>query len=158
MRSEFQAAIAQLIAEKGLPREVVMETVATALLAAYRKSFGGGENIRIEVDKNGEVRVWATKKIVAQVTDANEEISLAEAQRIEPHAALGQTIDVDSSYIFARIPAQTAKQVILQRIREAEHEHLYDQLKDWLVKSALAYSLAKIPSVAGFSISTKQNV
>ena len=89
MRSEFQAAIAQLIAEKGLPREVVMETVATALLAAYRKSFGGGENIRIEVDKNGEVRVWATKKIVAQVTDANEEISLAEAQRIEPHAALG---------------------------------------------------------------------
>src|SRR5437660_1274915 len=132
MRSEFQAAIAQLIAEKGLPREVVMETVATALLAAYRKSFGGGENIRIEVDKNGEVRVWATKKIVAQITDANEEISLAEAQRLEPHAALGQTIDVDSSYIFARIPAQTAKQVILQRIREAEHEHLYDQLKDWV--------------------------
>ena len=50
MRSGFQAAIAQLIAEKGLPREVVMETVATALLSAYRKSFGGGENIRIEVE------------------------------------------------------------------------------------------------------------
>src|SRR5260370_15254333 len=132
MRSEFQAAIAQLIAEKGLPREVVMETVATARVSAYRKSFGGGENIRIEVDKNGEVRVWAIKKIVAQVTDTNDEISLAEAQRIEPHAALGQTIDVDSSYIFGRIPAQTAKQVILQRIREAEHEHLYDQLKDWV--------------------------
>jgi N utilization substance protein A len=132
MRSEFQAAIAQLIAEKGLPREVVMETVATALLSAYRKSFGGGENIRIEVDKNGEVRVWATKKVVAQVTEPNDEISLAEAQRIYPHAALGQAVDVDSSYIFGRIPAQTAKQVILQRIREAEHEHLYDQLKDWV--------------------------
>jgi len=145
MRSEFQAAIAQLIAEKGLPREVVMETVATALLAAYRKSFGGGENIRIEVDKNGEVRVWATKKIVAQVTDANEEISLAEAQRIEPHAALGQTIDVDSSYIFARIPAQTAKQVILQRIREAEHEHLYDQLKDWVGEIRLGILTRKDP-------------
>ena len=65
MRSEFQAAIAQLIAEKGLPREVVMETVATALLAAYRKSFGGGENVRIEVDKNGEVHVWAAKRVVA---------------------------------------------------------------------------------------------
>ena len=77
MRSEFQAAIAQLIAEKGLPREVVMETVATALLAAYRKSFGGGENVRIEVDKNGEVHVWAAKRVVAQVNDANEEISLA---------------------------------------------------------------------------------
>src|SRR5256884_947668 len=145
MRSEFQAAIAQLIAEKGLPREVVMETVATAVLAAYRKSFGDGENIRIEVDKNGEVRVWATKKIVAQVTDANEEISLAEAQRIEPHAALGQTIDVDSSYIFARIPAQTAKQVILQRIREAEHEHLYDQLKDWVGEIRLGILTRKDP-------------
>jgi len=131
MRSEFQAAIAQLIAEKGLPREVVMETVATALLSAYRKSYGGGENIRIEVDKNGEVRVWAAKRIVAQVTNSNDEVSLAEAQRIDPHAALGQTIDVDSSYIFAKIPAQTAKQVILQRIREAEHEYLYEQLKDW---------------------------
>jgi transcription termination/antitermination protein NusA len=145
MRSEFQAAIAQLIAEKGLPREVVMETVATALLSAYRKSSGGGENIRIEVDKNGEVRVWATKKIVAQITDANEEISLAEAQRLEPHAALGQTIDVDSSYIFARIPAQTAKQVILQRIREAEHEHLYDQLKDWVGEIRLGILTRKDP-------------
>ena len=132
MRSEFQAAIAQLIAEKGLPREVVMETVATALLAAYRKSFGGGENIRIEVDKNGEVRVWASKRVVAQVQDSNEEVSLAEAQQIIPNAALGQFIDVDSSSIFSRIPIQVAKQVTLQRIREAEHEHLYEQIKDWI--------------------------
>lgn len=132
MRSEFQAAIAQLIAEKGLPREVVMESVNNALLSAYRKSFGGGENIRIEVDKNGEVRVWAEKRVVAQVNDSNDEISLAEAQRIDAHAALGQTMDVDSSSIFSRIPAQTAKQVILQRIREAEHEHLHEQLKDWV--------------------------
>src|SRR5579859_2806502 len=146
MRSEFQAAIAQLIAEKGLPREVVMETVATALLSAYRKSFGGGENIRIEVDKNGEVRVWATKKVVAQVTDPNDEVSLAEAQRIYPHAALGQTVDVDSSYIFARIPAQTAKQVILQRIREAEHEYLYEQLKDWTGEIRLGILTRKDPA------------
>ena len=132
MRSEFQAAIAQLIAEKGLPREVVMESVNNALLSAYRKSFGGGENIRIEVDKNGEVRVWAEKRVVAQVSEPNDEISLAEAQRVDPHAALGQTMDVDSSSIFSRIPAQTAKQVILQRIREAEHEHLHEQLKDWV--------------------------
>jgi len=145
MRSEFQAAIAQLIAEKGLPREVVMETVATALLSAYRKSFGGGENIRIEVDKNGEVRVWAAKRVVAQVAIPNDEISLAEAQRLVPRAALGQTIDVDSSYIFARIPAQTAKQVILQRIREAEHEHLYEQLKDWVGEIRLGTLTRKDP-------------
>ena len=145
MRSEFQAAIAQLIAEKGLPREVVMETVATALLAAYRKSFGGGENVRIEVDKNGEVRVWAAKRVVAQVNDANEEISLAEAQRLEPRAALGQSIDVDSSFIFNRIPTQTAKQVILQRIREAEHEHLYDQIKNWMGEIRLGTLTRKDP-------------
>lgn len=146
MRSEFQAAIAQLIAEKGLPREVVMETVATALLAAYRKSYGGGENIRIEVDKNGEVHVWAAKRIVAQVADPGDEVSLAEAQRLDPHAALGQTIDVDSSYIFAKIPAQTAKQVILQRIREAEHEYLYEQLRDWTGEIRLGILTRKDPA------------
>jgi N utilization substance protein A len=145
MRSEFQAAIAQLIAEKGLPREVVMETVATALLAAYRKSFGGGENVRIEVDKNGEVHVWAAKRVVAQVKDSNEEISLAEAQRLYPKAALGQFVDVDSSFIFARIPTQTAKQVILQRIREAEHEHLYEQIKNWVGEIRLGTLTRKDP-------------
>src|SRR2546429_2077262 len=151
MRSEFQAAIAQLIAEKGLPREVVMETVATSLLAAYRKSFGGGENIRIEVDKNGEVHVWAMKRVVAQVSDRNEEISLAEAQLLVPRAALGQSIDVDSSSIFNRIPTQTAKQVILQRIREAEHEHLYDQIKNWMGEIRLGTLTHKDP-VRGWSI------
>ncbi|MBV8693860.1 MAG: transcription termination/antitermination protein NusA [Chloroflexi bacterium] len=145
MRSEFQAAIAQLIAEKGLPREVVMETVANGLLAAYRKSFSGGENVRIEVDKNGEVHVWASKRVVAQVSDSNEEISLAEAQRLIPKAALGQSIDVDSSFIFARIPTQTAKQVILQRIREAEHEHLYDQIKNWVGEIRLGTLTRKDP-------------
>ena len=151
MRSEFQAAIAQLIAEKGLPREVVMETVATALLAAYRKSFGGGENVRIEVDKNGEVHVWASKRVVAQVKDPNEEISLAEAQRLIPHAALGQSMDVDSSFIFTRIPAQTAKQVILQRIREAEHEYLYDQIKNWVGEIRLG-TLTRQDPVRGWLI------
>jgi transcription termination/antitermination protein NusA len=145
MRSEFQAAISQLIAEKGLPREVVMETVATSLLAAYRKSFGGGDNIRIEVDKNGEVHVWAMKRVVAQASDPNEEISLAEAQLLIPNAALGQSIDVDSSYIFNRIPTQTAKQVILQRIREAEHEHLYDQIKNWMGEIRLGTLTRKDP-------------
>ncbi len=145
MRSEFQAAIAQLIAEKGLPREVVMETVANALLAAYRKSFGDGENIRIEVDKNGDVHVWAARRVVAQVSNPNEEVSLAEAQRTIPKAALGQIIDVDSSSIFNRIPTQTAKQVILQRIREAEYEHLYEQIKNWVGEIRLGTLTRKDP-------------
>jgi transcription termination/antitermination protein NusA len=132
MLTEFQAAIAQLIHEKGLPQDLVMEAVANALLAAYRKTNTGGDNVRIEVAKTGEIHVWATKRVVAQVHDANEEISLGEAQRLDPHAALGQHIEVDSSHIFTRIPAQTAKQVILQRIREAEQEYLFQTYKDRL--------------------------
>ncbi|MGH2514048.1 MAG: transcription termination factor NusA, partial [Ktedonobacterales bacterium] len=132
MLTEFQSAIAQLIHEKGLPQESVMEAVAGALLAAYRKSTGGGENIRIEVERNGDVHVWATKRVVAQVSKAGEEISLAEAQRSDPHAALGQLMEVDSPQIFNKIPAQTAKQIILQRIREAEQDHLFESYKEQL--------------------------
>ena len=132
MRTEFQAAIAQLIHEKGLPQDVVMEAVANALLAAYRKTLGGGENIRIEVSRNGDVHVWANKRIVAQAQNPMEEIALAEAQLVEPHAALGQYMEVDSPQIFNKIPAQTAKQIILQRIREAEQEHLFESFRDRL--------------------------
>jgi N utilization substance protein A len=132
MRTDFQMAIAQLIHEKGLPQDVVMEAVANALLAAYRKSVGGGENIRIEVERDGEVHVWANKRVVAQVQNPAEEISLGEAQQLNEHAALGQHIEVDSPQIFNRIPAQTAKQIILQRIREAEQDYLFESHKDWL--------------------------
>ncbi|HEY7778988.1 MAG TPA: transcription termination factor NusA [Ktedonobacterales bacterium] len=132
MKTEFQAAIAQLIHEKGLPQDVVMEAVANALLSAFRKTNGGGENVRIEVVESGDVRVWATKRVVTQVTNPTEEISLGEAQLIDPHAALGQHMEVDSPQIFNRIPAQTAKQVILQRIREAEQDHLFESNKAML--------------------------
>jgi N utilization substance protein A len=132
MRTEFQAAIAQLIHEKGLPQDKVMEAVANALLAAYRKSTGGGENIRLEVETNGEVKIWTNKRVVAQVHDPSREVSLGEAQQFEPHAALGQMIDVETPEIFNKIPAQAAKQVILQRIREAEQEYLFESYKDRL--------------------------
>jgi N utilization substance protein A len=132
MRTEFQAAIAQLIHEKGLPQDRVMEAVANALLAAYRKGTGGGENVRIEVGQNGDVKIWAAKRVVAQVADPSREISLAEAQRAEPHAALGETIDVEAPEIFNKIPAQAAKQIILQRIREAEQEYLFETYRDRL--------------------------
>src|ERR1700751_2227458 len=100
MRTEYQAAIAQLTHEKGLPQDVVTEAVANALLAAYRKSVGGGENVRIEVERSREVRVWVAKRVVTQVRNSHEEISLGEAQQIDPHAALGQHMEVDSPQIF----------------------------------------------------------
>ena len=70
------------------------------------------------------------KRVVAQAQDSATEISLAEAQQLEPHAALGQQIEVESPEIFNKIPAQTAKQIILQRIREAELEHLFESYRD----------------------------
>jgi len=132
MRTEYQAAIAQLTHEKGLPQNVVTEAVANALLAAYRKSTGGGENVRIEVERSGDVHVWVLKRVVAQVRNPAEEIALADAQLIEEHAALGQHMEVDSPQIFDKIPAQTAKQIILQRIREAEQDYLFESFKDHL--------------------------
>ena len=69
MLTEFQAAIAQLIHEKGLPQERVIEAIANALLAAYRKGSGGGENIRVEVEANGKVHVWENRRVVAQAQD-----------------------------------------------------------------------------------------
>lgn len=132
MLTEYQAAIALLTHEKGLPQNVVTEAVANALLAAYRKSTEGGENVRIEVERNGTIHVWATKRVVAQVRNAVEEIALADAQLIEEHAALGQHMEVDSPQLFDKIPAQTAKQIILQRIREAEQDYLFESFKDHL--------------------------
>jgi N utilization substance protein A len=141
MRTEFQTAIAQLIHEKGLPQDKVMAAVANALLAAYRKSTGSGENIRIEVEDSGDVKIWATKRVVAQVQDPTREVSLAEAQQLDPHAALGQQMDVEAPEIFNKIPAQAAKQIILQRIREAEQEFLFesyqDQLDDMVIGTVL---------------------
>lgn len=130
MRTEYQAAIAQLTHEKGLPQNVVTEAVANALLAAYRKTTEGGENVRIEVERSGDVHVWVMKRVVAQVRNPAEEIALADAQLIQEHAALGQHMEVDSPQIFDKIPAQTAKQIILQRIREAEQDYLFESFKD----------------------------
>ena len=138
MRTEYQAAIAQLTHEKGLPQNVVTEAVANALLMAYRKSVGGGENVRIEVERDGDVHVWVNKRVVAQVSAPADEISLGEAQQLDPHAALGQHVEVDSPQIFDRIPAQTAKQIILQRIREAEQEYLFETFKDQVDDLAMA--------------------
>ncbi len=110
---------------------------------AYEKRISGG--YRTINCRKGSTPRSGSKRVVVQVSDPNEEISLAEAQRLVPRAALGQTIDVDSSLIFNRIPTQTAKQVILQRIREAEHEHLYDQIKNWVGEIRLGILTRKDP-------------
>ncbi len=130
MKSDFLLAITQLSAEKNLPREVVLSAVEAALVSAYRKeNFAANQNITVKINPvTGKVEVWAEKKVVEKPVDPRCEISLAEAQRINPEAKLGDTIRVEATpHNAGRIAAQTAKQVILQRLHEAEHSVIFEE-------------------------------
>ncbi|MGD8398137.1 MAG: transcription termination factor NusA, partial [Anaerolineae bacterium] len=125
-------AINALCAERKLSPDVVLEAVEASLVSAYRRNFGAADNIDVQIDSDsGEVRVFAAREVVEEVTDAKVEISLAEARKMEPEAELGGTVLIETTpRDFGRIAAQTAKQVILQRIREAEREALYSSFAD----------------------------
>jgi N utilization substance protein A len=132
MKSDFLLAINQLCAERKLSREVVMEAVEAALISAYKRNFGTATNIEVHVDPgSGEARVYAVMEIVESVQDQKAQVSLAEARQVDPEADLGGTVLIESTpRDFGRIAAQTAKQVILQRIREAERDVLYSSFAD----------------------------
>jgi len=133
MGSKFQTAIAELISERGLPREVVYETVSRALLDVYRRTAqANADDVSITVDRTGEVHLQMAKKVVAMTTTPATEISLAEAQRIKPNAALGEMLLVEMPELLERIPVRNAGQIILQRIREAEQNHVIETFKDRL--------------------------
>ena len=126
-------AITQLSAEKNLPKEVVIAAVETALVSAYRKdNFAPNQNISVKIDSTtGKVKVWAEKIVVEQPSDMRREISLSEANKIKPDAQIGETIEVEATPRNAgRIAAQTAKQVILQRLHEAEHSAIFEEYSD----------------------------
>ena len=130
MKSEFLLAITQLSAEKNLPKEVVISAVESALVSAYRKdSFMPTQNIEVKINRNtGRVEVWAEKTIVAKPADIKQEISLTDAKKIKSDVKLGELIMVESTPQDAgRIAAQTAKQVILQRLHEAEHSAIFEE-------------------------------
>ena len=123
-------AITQLSAEKNLPKEVVIAAVETALVSAYRKdNFAPNQNISVKIDPaTGRVKVWAEKIVVEQPSDGRRETSLSEASKINPDVQLGEAIMVeDTPRNAGRIAAQTAKQVILQRLHEAEHSAIFEE-------------------------------
>jgi N utilization substance protein A len=133
MKSEFMLAITQLSAEKNLPKEVVLSAVETALVSAYRKdNFAPNQEIAVKIDPTtGRVRVWAEKTVVEYPEDTRREISLADAVKINPEAKLEETVMVEATPRNAgRIAAQTAKQVILQRLHEAEHSAIFEEYSD----------------------------
>ncbi|CAG0967511.1 Transcription termination/antitermination protein NusA [Anaerolineae bacterium] len=127
MKNDFLVAITQLCSERSLPKEIVIQAVEQALVSAYKRNFGGGQNISAVIDPaTGKVKIFAHKVIVDEVHDQRAEITLAEAKLHDPMAQVGGTVQIEATPDdFGRIAAQTAKQVILQRIREAERDALY---------------------------------
>ena len=133
MKSDFLLAITQLSAEKNLPKDVVLTAVETALVSAYKKdNFAANQNISVKINPNtGQVEVWAEKNVVEVPSDKSFEIALDEAQKVKQDAQIGDTIMVEATpHNAGRIAAQTAKQVILQRLHEAEHSAIFEEYAD----------------------------
>jgi len=129
MKNEFLVAIAQLAAEKNLPREVVFEAVEAALASAYKKDALASANIVVRIDPDsGTTRVFARKEVVEEVEDPKTQITRAEAKQYLANPQIGDVVDLEVTPANAgRIAAQTAKQVVLQRLREAEREVVFEE-------------------------------
>jgi N utilization substance protein A len=127
MNRELIIVIEQLAREKGIDSEILFEAVESALLSGSKKTHAAADNSRIEIDrKTGAVRAYRRKKVVADVTDAQIEISLEEAKRLNPAAEIDDELELpEKPPELGRIGAQTVKQVILQRVRDAEREGIY---------------------------------
>lgn len=127
MNSEIFAALAQLEKERGIPQSYMVERITQALVAAYKKDKDGyTDNVFVEV-VDGDMRMYVQKEVVDGVITPATEISLEAARRMNPHAQLGDLVNVNvETKAFGRIAAQTAKQVIIQGIREAERGMVFD--------------------------------
>jgi N utilization substance protein A len=127
--SDFITALTELCSQKGIAKEVVIETIEAALISAYKRNFGTTQNITARIDQSsGEGRVYAQKRVVEEVTDPRQEIAYAEARRLNREVQPGEIVEVEMTpRDFGRIAAQTAKQVVTQRLREAEREAVYTE-------------------------------
>ncbi|HSX53345.1 MAG TPA: transcription termination factor NusA [Patescibacteria group bacterium] len=130
---QLAVAVRAIAEEKNLPEETVQEVVEQALAAAYRRDYGDREQeVRVSMNLNtGAVDAFVSKEVVKEVTDDHFEIGLAAAQLIRKNAKLGETVEIHEKVTdFGRVAAQTAKQVILQRLREAEREIVMAEYED----------------------------
>jgi N utilization substance protein A len=133
MKSDFLIAVTQLAAERHLPREAVISAIEAALASAYKKdSLLAGQEVSVSFNPaNGEIRLFTNKTVVDKVEDDQKEITLVEAKGVDSTVSLSDTIAVELSIEkTGRIAAQTAKQVVLQRLREAERELVYEEYAD----------------------------
>ena len=118
--------------EKGISRQNMIDSIATAVSSAAKKSLHSGQDVRVEIDpRTGAMKAWAQLKVVDSVSDPKYEIHVTKAKQAYPNIALGEIFEqeIDPS-IFGRIAAQTARQMIMQQIRRFEKEHIYEQFQD----------------------------
>lgn len=132
MNEEFIYALKEIENEKGIKEEVILEALESALLSSYKKNFGTAQNVVVEIDReNGEISISAERLVVDEVFDENTEISVEEARATYPEMETGDVYyDKIDPEKFGRIAAQTARQVVIQRIKDAEREVIYDDYAD----------------------------
>lgn len=125
---DFLEGLEELEKEKGIPQEIIFEAIEMALVKAYKKDYGTSDNVRVEVDReNIEVNVFVRMDIVEEIEDASTQISIEEAKSYDERYEVGDYIEFQvTPQDFGRIAAQTAKQVVVQRIREAERGMIFD--------------------------------
>ena len=133
MKSEFALAFNEILEDKGLPRDVIMGAINSAMVSAYRKSVGASaaQEVRVDIDLDkGSVAVFAEKEVTDEIYDERTEVLLEEARKIDPNCQLGDLVMVESTpENFGRIAAQTARQAIQQKIRDAERAAQYEFFK-----------------------------
>jgi N utilization substance protein A len=132
MKSDFYTAIAQIAAERGIPKEAVLSSVEHALKSVYKKMANTEEEVAVDVDQTtGAMRIFAVKAVVDEVEDPLSQMSLAEAMTYAPDPRVGDEIRIERTpENFGRIAAQTVKQVVLQRIRDYERDSVYEEFHD----------------------------
>ncbi len=129
---ELILALEELEKEKGIKKEYLLESIETALVTAYKRNFDALENVKIVMDKQtGATHVYSVKEVMEKANDDALEISLEEAKKINKDLKLGDSVDIEIvPKDFGRIAAQTAKQVIIQKLREAERDILFTEFND----------------------------
>ncbi|MGV3464699.1 MAG: transcription termination factor NusA [Heyndrickxia sp.] len=132
MSTELLDALLILEKEKGISRDVIIEAIEAALISAYKRNFNQAQNVRIDLNLgNGTMKVFARKDVVEEVFDSRLEISIEDARKINPSYEIGDVVELEvTPKDFGRIAAQTAKQVVTQRVREAERGIIYSEFID----------------------------
>ncbi|KIL44925.1 transcription termination factor NusA [Jeotgalibacillus soli] len=132
MSTELLDALTFLEKEKGINRDVLVDAIEAALVSAYKRNFNQAQNVRVDLNlDNGSMRVFARKEVVDEVFDSRLEISLEDAHEIDPGFDIGDIVELEvTPRNFGRIAAQTAKQVVTQRVREAERGIIYTEFVD----------------------------